>query len=868
MHHSLTHALPAGSPQKGANGVAHPAHMEQAQISEEDPAYVKALQVLEDLQAPSRDKTVKETGVAQKIYLGFIKKELDNEDACLQLPMTILLLISFSALAIMSLGQEKIYAVEEAIEFDIHENANFAFAHYFGHKGMIDVNSYADFWSWIRLGYLPLIIAQSWPYSEPYPGALGDSVMKGTNYNQGALPSKWKFPGYTKPAPVMNDYMRYHRIIGGIRMQQEVVPADYEQCIVPTSFLRSTIEGWLGKPCMHSGLAELPPELHETEVFDNMKRTQWLLPELDSFDKLTATLLDMEDGCNLVAATGRPISECRCTWCKEQNPRQPWIDEQTRRVEAAFVVFNPVYGLYTYVGCNFFFNRGGHIHKFINCMSVWADPQASPLGEQIPAWIMNVLWLGAITYVVVVEVKDIINLIRNANTRWYKTIWNEYVGLWNTVDWISILVALIVVGGYIRLQFLLADVNAQLVEMIKFSTTPNPERNAYEKGVAEFFSNFEPMTLQEKDFRRSLSVYPMIVMLRLFKSFSAQPKLALVTATMEKAAQDFLHFFIVFASVSVCMLVNAMLFFGQDVEDFASFPRALHSCFMAMFGGWDWGLMREIGFLKAGIWFWIFVLVMVSVLLNMLLAIVMEAYTEVKEKAKNAETLIKQMKEMRRRRQMFLRGERVKLNQVYDAFLDDAGGNEKAMLHEDRLLTPDVVCKKVAKIQLDQATRTLKSAVKWDEVQNEEILDDDAIKDGIRDTLGNIQARTRIMFSEVNNVRDKLTYYHRLQVPGDAEFEYHFGGRSEHYTQDIHGNLVGVVTHASSDIGSLFVDNMAKIEDWQESLETHQDELHGLITEMQIMVTQQARCIDSMKDAMPLLEGPRANQMDGDPIME
>jgi len=81
MHHSLTHALPAGSPQKGANGVAHPAHMEQAQISEEDPAYVKALQVLEDLQAPSRDKTVKETGVAQKIYLGFIKKELDNEDA-------------------------------------------------------------------------------------------------------------------------------------------------------------------------------------------------------------------------------------------------------------------------------------------------------------------------------------------------------------------------------------------------------------------------------------------------------------------------------------------------------------------------------------------------------------------------------------------------------------------------------------------------------------------------------------------------------------------------------------------------------------------------------------------------------------------
>merc|ERR1719199_2277029 len=134
------------------------------------------------------------------------------------------------------------------------------------------------------------------------------------------------------------------------------------------------------------------------------------------------------------------------------------------------------------------------------------------------------------------------------------------------------------------------------------------------------------MCSAESEFRRMLCVYPMIVMLRLFKSFKAQPRLALVTATMSKASQDMFHFFIVFLSVYVCMMVNSVLFFGQDVQEFGSVARAIHSCFRAMFGDWDWDAMKEIGFVKAQTWFLGFQFIMVLILLNMLLAIVMDAY--------------------------------------------------------------------------------------------------------------------------------------------------------------------------------------------------------------------------------------------------
>eukprot|EP00972_Heterocapsa_arctica_P037622 5537427-Heterocapsa_arctica.AAC.1 len=67
------------------------------------------------------------------------------------------MLVSFLVLALFLLNQNQIFAVEEGVYRDIEENANFAWAHNFGHKTIHDVNSVADFWSWFRLGYLPLI---------------------------------------------------------------------------------------------------------------------------------------------------------------------------------------------------------------------------------------------------------------------------------------------------------------------------------------------------------------------------------------------------------------------------------------------------------------------------------------------------------------------------------------------------------------------------------------------------------------------------------------------------------------------------------------------------------------------------------------
>jgi len=355
-----------------------------------------------------------------------------------------------------------------------------------------------------------------------------------------------------------------------------------------------------------------------------------------------------------------------------------------------------------------------------------------------------------------------------------------------------------------------------------------------------------------------LCVYPTIVMLRLFKSFKAQPRLALVTATMTKAKQDMLHFFIVFLSVYVCMMVNSILFFGQDVMEFGSVPRAIHSCFRAMFGDWDWGAMKEIGFFKAQIWFWLFMMVMVLILLNMLLAIVMDAYTEVKGKATNAATLLKQIKEMHRRRVQYRKGERVKLNEIYDVFLAAAQGDEKAMLKDQKLLKPQDVGAKI-NLPMKQATRTLGNALgqKWAEEDQALLVDEETLKEQIKEALEHVEKRTAVIVEDSEYVKDRLSYWDRFQVTGDPEYDFHFGGHGDQgdVVQDL--DLTDVVDTVSDDIGNMLKSNMSRIELMQDNLQTQQEEIHNLISSMQIMVDQQVRCVASISEDMTAIGSPR-----------
>lgn len=644
------------------------------------------------------DINVAQTGVKQSIFTKWIKQELDSETACLELPLTILLLLSFACLAMAHLGQTTVMKVEDAITVDITQNANFAVAHNYGHKGIHDVNSYADFWSWTRHGLLPLI-------ANPSPWTYSEELQLAVPYDVGALPSRRNFSGYLKPVPIKNDYLRYNRMIGGFRFRQEVANASEDACFYPGD--KEVTRSWIGKPCTGKIDIALPPDYYDAETFRKPERVEWFLTEREDYHTLLQHIVDMEDGCASAEAQNRT---CLCIFCASQGQLQPWIDERTQRVEVSFIVYNAQYGIYAMAGVNFWFNRGGHIYKIINVRSAWAGILTRTPEDLAIMLLADIVWLCAVLFVCRTELRELVEMVRSKQKVWYKTLADDYLSFWNFIDWISIFIALLIIVRFFMLNSSTETVNEKLGEMVTRGTPLS--KSQHQQEIHEFYAHADAMMIDSKDLREWLVMYPLVLMLRLFKSFAAQPRLAIVTDTFTEAKQDLMHFGIVFLSVWFCFGINAVLFFGQDSVHFADIWRAMNTTFRIMLGDWDWNALTDIGHYKAFFWFAAFQGLMNLLLMNMLMAILMDSYAKVKQGTEGAATLLGQLESVVRRSRQTREGSRVRLNEILSSILEEekqdrareraaeaekVGGNktvepyddEEMMYENDRLIFPE-----------------------------------------------------------------------------------------------------------------------------------------------------------------------------------
>ncbi|CAJ1350550.1 unnamed protein product, partial [Effrenium voratum] len=808
------------------------------EISLPDKALQVAVETLKRHKTITYEDIVESEGVKQSVYLDYLKSEIDTENAFLELPLTILVLVSFAILAMNVMHQEQLFALEEAIERDLIENANFAWSGNFGHKGLEQVSSIEDFWSFMRLGLLGLVVKPVWLYSE--------SPLNTTT----AWASSWLFPGYDKPAPVKNEYLHYAKLVSGVRMRQQI--AAEGSCIVPNVLDPGSVQRWLAKPCFPSDLGLLTPEVNEAENFENLQREEFLFPDLMDKQDLMRKILEMEDGCNYAQSIGS-LDTCRCSWCKDQPKPRPWVDEETARVEISMVLFNPQYGSYTYVSINFVFNRGGHVYAFIHCLSAFVDFFMRPVSELAITFIAALIWFGALAYATLGETQEIISTVRNSNRGFWRAIRDDYVDFYNVVDWLSIIIGTTAIAYYIRSRLAVAEVNNTLPLMIGASLEPGAD---YQATAKTFFLAAESMSKAKKDTETLMMFYPLIIMMRLFRSFEAQPRLAIVSSTLRTAAADLAHFFMIFACVYLCFVVSSLLFFGQDLESFSTLDRALHSCFLAMFGDWDWHALSDVGMVRAAVWFWLFMIVMVLFLLNMLLAIIMDAYQMEKYKASDATTLWQQIRDLIQRRRQYTRGERVRLSDVWNTFRKQFAGKEKAMLSSENMISVEFLVKNVTRMPYKQAYRTLVSALERDALLTKGFLTEEQVNKHVEMTLEQMDKKIQDIKADLDFVADKLDFFDRLQAAGDAEYDFYFG--AEGHTPDEASRLWihNSISKISLELQANFAKGLQRIGTWQDEFECEQTELNDSLIEFRLLLHQ---LFEAVQELSSLVESMDSN---------
>lgn len=683
----------------------------------------KATEASHELDEPFQEG---ESTVPKKYIKQFLKKELKEADACMALPIVLLMFTAFCFGTVGSASHfetEKLYSQDYAISFDIEENANFAFVGNLpfengriGWKDIYDVNSIADYWSWLNLGLLPIFFPSpgSWDTSESRANVAAqcesfksslqgaswpESVLNGTKTEANMHGSILQPGGTTCPegldaperptdyygpeqAPA---YLFHQQSVGGLRMRQEYTPE--QPCSEFTEKFRGRL--FSGR-CLDFGPYKL-------------------MPEVSSLLRSDEEFVDHPNGRTVYFTTGTSLESMRNTTRDLEN--QVWFSPRTRKIDLLYTTYNPTYNSVTATNIFFVVNRAGHIFKVVEPITFVLDAY--------PEWysyVFDIVWLLCVIKLAAGEIMDAAEYCDEFGPI-RGTI--KYIRPSNLVDWANVVYALIIVVFWMIQLSSLSALNGML-------TVADPTMAgsfSTEAAMVSYFDQIETICTSYTFFRKLLAFYPFVIISGFLKPYNAQPRLGIMTRTLSAAAVDIIHFFFVFAIVFCIYSIMGMMLFGQELVEFATFSRALTATFHTLLGDLpgqetspdDEYPLARAGRLEAALWVWSFCWIINLTMLNMLLAIVMDTYAAVRsDMPEDAETLVSQVVEIASRSWYQLKYGYLPLDKVLEAMdptaLDDAPDSDDDEEFDAKKLILEVDEKQDLNMPLDQANGVIDSS--------------------------------------------------------------------------------------------------------------------------------------------------------------
>ncbi|KAL4151437.1 hypothetical protein PRNP1_008382 [Phytophthora ramorum] len=118
-----------------------------------------------------------------------------------------------------------------------------------------------------------------------------------------------------------------------------------------------------------------------------------------------------------------------------------------------------------------------------------------------------------------------------------------------------------------------------------------------------------------------------LIGLQILNRFRFHPQLNILTRTVANALKQFGAFFVVFIIIFLTFTIIGCMIFGDRAKEFSSLDNSMASCINMLFGVFDFETIKELQFSVA--FYWIYMIVVSLVLMNMMLAIVLDAYEQV-----------------------------------------------------------------------------------------------------------------------------------------------------------------------------------------------------------------------------------------------
>eukprot|EP00927_Polykrikos_kofoidii_P023513 TRINITY_DN21643_c0_g1_i2.p1 TRINITY_DN21643_c0_g1~~TRINITY_DN21643_c0_g1_i2.p1 ORF type:complete len:817 (+),score=120.17 TRINITY_DN21643_c0_g1_i2:87-2453(+) len=153
------------------------------------------------------------------------------------------------------------------------------------------------------------------------------------------------------------------------------------------------------------------------------------------------------------------------------------------------------------------------------------------------------------------------------------------------------------------------------------------------KLVDELFDRIIRLTTSLRLCELSTFWYSLLIMVKFFQAFTGHSKLSVLTDTLWRAVKDVSWFMVIFLLVFLNFILGAYFIYGHQLKDWSNLSLATNSAFRTLMGDFDFASMYKIAPISAMVWFYAYMCLFYLVMLNMMLAIIMDTYSVVKEEA-------------------------------------------------------------------------------------------------------------------------------------------------------------------------------------------------------------------------------------------
>ncbi|CEG38771.1 Ca2-modulated nonselective cation channel polycystin [Plasmopara halstedii] len=314
-----------------------------------------------------------------------------------------------------------------------------------------------------------------------------------------------------------------------------------------------------------------------------------------------------------------------------------WLNTATQQLLITIITVNGELPGYAVTKLQLDFSPGGFIEPYISTTSTLLDqfPNATTIALDILVLLWFFPWalISALGLVVVRHIKTTLD----SSSRHL----NELIGhagmairFWAFPDgWFAIdALRRPVVYAYFVTVVIAHNAMTSTSFRAKLLVLRNTSQNKDEikMTLLEVTESFEHIVNLTTLLRLLATAAVFVLGLRVLNTFRNHVGLSILTRTIASAVRSFRTFSVIFAVVFIAFASTGTVLFGTSVEEFSSFFYSMKACVNMLFNNFNIKVIDSIDF--SLIYYWSYMSLMTFVLLNIVLAIVVDAYKEERKK--------------------------------------------------------------------------------------------------------------------------------------------------------------------------------------------------------------------------------------------